>query len=190
MQDRDIEYKPDPPGFHISQPANMLDVSQHSIVEMGKSEEGAEHVSELGAGEQGQPPRSGSSFKDLFAFNTPKQLGVMPCALATACAAAAGKAVYTIFLGKIFDIVSKFGAGVLDGSEALAQVSQWCAYLCALGVGFWVFNGLDMALWMVSGELRAKSARGKLFSSLLRKEMAWYDKREDGMASLMIRIQT
>lgn len=142
------------------------------------------------ADEQDPDRRSGSSWADLFVFNTPRQLGVMPCALATACASAAGKAVYTIMLGKIFDVISGFGAGTIDGNDALSQVSRWCAYLCALGVAFWLFNGLDMLLWMISGELRAKSARMTLFSSLLRKEMSWYDSRQDGITSLVIRIQT
>lgn len=185
-----MELKSDP-WFYDYQQSKMLDLPSHSVVDIGKLSEGAEHAEEASEKKtQGQSQGSRSSWKDLFVFSTSRQLWVLPCALATACAAAAGKAVYTILLGKIFDVVSKFGAGALDGDEALAQVSQWCAYLCTLGIGFWIFNGLDMVLWMVSGELRAKSARETLLSSLLLKEMEWYDSREDGMASLMIRIQT
>lgn len=183
----DSKSDPDP---YASQPAKMLSLSQNSVVDIGMSDEWAEHASRAGASEQSQPRCAGATWNDLFVFNTPRQLGVMPCALATACAAATGKAIYTIMLGKIFDVVSKYGAGALDESEALTQVSRWCAYLCALGVGFWIFNGLEMLMWMVSGELRAKSARRTLFSSLLQKKMAWYDSRDDGMASLITRIQT
>jgi ATP-binding cassette subfamily B (MDR/TAP) protein 1 len=130
-----------------------------------------------------------SSCKHLFVFSSPLQVVIMPLAVIMSFTAAAGKAIYAILLGKIFDVVSRFGAHLLSGDETLSQVSLWCSYLCILGVVLWVFNGLEMSLWMISGELRAGSARKTLFSSLVDKHMEWYDSKEEGVPSLMVQIQ-
>jgi ATP-binding cassette subfamily B (MDR/TAP) protein 1 len=43
---------------------------------------------------------------------------------------------------------------------------------------------------MAFGELQARTARREIFDSMLEKEMEWYDSREDGIGSLLIRLQT
>ena len=129
------------------------------------------------------------SLKHLFVFNTAQQTPILACALVTACLAAAGKALYSVLLGKIFDVVSRFGGGKLSGDDALAQVSRWCAFLVGLGAAFWIINGLDMALWTLFGEFKARSAREALFSSLLAKDTEWHDTKEVGIASMAIRSQ-
>jgi ATP-binding cassette subfamily B (MDR/TAP) protein 1 len=62
--------------------------------------------------------------------------------------------------------------------------------LTALGVAAWILEGILLSSWMVFGELQAQSARRKMFTGMLDKEMEWYDLREDGIGSLLIRIQT
>ena len=53
----------------------------------------------------------------------------------------------------------------------------------------WAIGSMDMALWITSGELRAKAARKTLFSALIQKEMEWFDLRDDGISSLVIQTQ-
>lgn len=130
-----------------------------------------------------------SPWKGVLAFTTPRQIAVMVCAVATAAVVAAGKTVYTVLLGKIFDVVSKYGADLLGGEELLAQISPWCGYLAVLGVGMWLLSSMDLALWIISGALRAQTARKTLFSTLIEKEMDWFDSRQDGMSSLVIQTQ-
>ena len=140
--------------------------------------------------EQPQPGKKSSSpWKHLFAFTTPKQLSILTCAVTTAAAVAAGKTAYTYFLGRVFDIMAKYGAGVLGGQELLSQVSRWCGYTTVLGVGVWTMSSVDMALWITSGELRAMTARKTLFARLIQKEMGWFDSTADGMSSTIIQTQ-
>ncbi|OIW28089.1 P-loop containing nucleoside triphosphate hydrolase protein [Coniochaeta ligniaria NRRL 30616] len=136
-----------------------------------------------------EQPKSSSPPTYLFAFTTPRQLSIIVCAVCTAGVVAAGKTVYTVLLGKTFDVVAKYGASVLTGPELLTQVSQWCGYITVLGVGMWALSGMDMALWITSGELRAVTARKTLFSRMIQKEMDWFDSRGDGMSSLIIQTQ-
>jgi ATP-binding cassette subfamily B (MDR/TAP) protein 1 len=62
--------------------------------------------------------------------------------------------------------------------------------LVILGAAAWVFEGAFLLIWITYGEIQAKNARQQLFTSMLDKDIEWYDLREDGIGSLLIRIQT
>ena len=53
-----------------------------------------------------------------------------------------------------------------------------------------MIEGMFYSQWLIFGEIHAKKVRQILFSRLLEKDMDWYDKRQDGIGALMIRIQT
>ncbi|KAK0712842.1 P-loop containing nucleoside triphosphate hydrolase protein [Lasiosphaeria miniovina] len=136
------------------------------------------------------PPGQKSSFKDLFSFTRRSHVPIIGCAFATAALVAVARTAYAIVLGRIFECVSEWGAGGLDNGDFQSQISRWSVYMTLLGLAIWLFSGLDIAVWVVTGELRARTARNIIFSSLLRKTAEWYDSRADGMSSLMIGIQT
>lgn len=131
-----------------------------------------------------------SSFKNLFAFTLPKYRWIVFCAFLTAAVIAGGRTAYAVILGKMFEFVTSYGAGVIDEDYLLTETSRWCVYLCFLGIGLWVFYSLDMALWVLTGELRARTTRNVLFTTLLNKNAQWYDLREHGLSSLLVGIQT
>ncbi|KAK4217547.1 putative ABC transporter expressed in the mitochondrial inner membrane [Rhypophila decipiens] len=136
------------------------------------------------------PDAHQSSFKDLFSFSRPRHVLVMVSALATAALVAAGRTAYAVLLGKIFGVVAQWGAGTLDPDEFLSQISRWSIYFVVLGAGMWFVSSVDIALWVVTGELRARTTRETLFSSLLDKPTGWYDLRMNGLASLLVGIHT
>lgn len=114
----------------------------------------------------------------------------MVTALCGSAVIAAGRTAYAVLLGKIFEVCTSYGAGIIAASDLLHQVSHWCLYMFLLGIGMWVVCSFDVALWVMAGELRAKTTRETLFSTLLNKSAAWFDLREHGMSSLMTAIQT
>lgn len=132
---------------------------------------------------------SKASWIHLFAFVNRHNAGLLASAVAAAMAVAGAKTFYAIVLGKIFDIVSRFGAGKIDGDDTLAGVTTWCVVLTAVGAAIWLANAGFMALWVIFGEVCAKSARETLFTALLRKDMSWFDSQGDGLSSMLVRIQ-
>jgi ATP-binding cassette subfamily B (MDR/TAP) protein 1 len=182
--------KPDSP-CHRNKTTSADSIAPFQLLLFSKMEGRPDEKSGLEVSpEQVQPQQKSSSpWKHLFAFTTPRQAGVIACAVVTAAVVAAGKTVYTVLLGKIFDISTKYGSNLLGGQETLTQISQWLAYLTVLGVAVWLSSSLDMALWITSGELRAVTARKTLFSTMIQKEMDWFDSRGDGMSSLVIQTQ-
>lgn len=99
------------------------------------------------------------------------------------------KMTLAVVLGKIFGVVSASGNGELTAADTLSQVSTWCLVLCAMGGGAMISNAAFLALWIIFGELQAKTVRDTVFSALLKKNMVWYDTRDGGIASLLIRIE-
>ncbi|KAH9219138.1 P-loop containing nucleoside triphosphate hydrolase protein [Leptodontidium sp. 2 PMI_412] len=130
------------------------------------------------------------SWRSLFVFTTRQHIAVIAIALLSSFLSALLKPTLAIFFGKIFSIFTKFGLGVLDGHDALVAISKWCVALVCLGGAAWVIEGAFLSSWMVFGELQAKCVREELFVGMLDKEMEWYDLRQDGIGSLLIRIQT
>ncbi|KAK1830120.1 alpha-factor-transporting ATPase [Podospora conica] len=135
-------------------------------------------------------PSPQSSFKDLFAFTRRAHLPILTSAFFTAALVAAARTGYAVLTGRIFETVTRFGAGAISADEYLAEVSRWCGYLCLLGLAMWLVASLDMALWIATGELRARAAREALFRAFLKKTMAWYDARESGTSSLLVGVHT
>ncbi|KAK4197373.1 putative ABC transporter expressed in the mitochondrial inner membrane [Triangularia verruculosa] len=131
-----------------------------------------------------------STFATLFSFTRPKHIPLILLSFFTASLVAAGRTAYAIMLGKIFEIVSKWGAGSLAPDEFVSQISQWSIYFVLLGLGVWLFSSIDIALWVVSGELRARTTRETMFGALLRKTAGWYDLRGEGVWALLVQVQT
>ncbi|UKZ64899.1 uncharacterized protein TrAtP1_006106 [Trichoderma atroviride] len=114
-----------------------------------------------------------SSFKHLFSFTRWNQAAPLTAALAASAAFAAIKSIYPIFLGKIFNIVSDFGAGRRSGNETLHEISHWSQILIGLGIVNCLSGSAFLSLWVTFGELQAKSVRQDIFKSLLSKNIAW-----------------
>lgn len=131
-----------------------------------------------------------SSFKHLFSFTRWNHAGSLIAALAASGAFAAIKAIYPIFLGKIFNVVSDFGAGRRSSSETLLEISHWSKILIAFGIANCLSGSAFLSLWVIFGELQAKSARQDIFKSLLSKNISWFDSLDQGIPSLLVRIQT
>lgn len=131
-----------------------------------------------------------SSWRSLFVFTTRQHAVPFALALVSTLASALFKPISAIFFGKIFSIFTKFGAGTATAQDTLQEVTKWCIALVGLGGSAWVAEGAYLYSWMAFGEAQARSVRQKMFEGMLDKEMEWYDLRQEGIGSLLIRIQT
>ncbi|KAL7953908.1 ABC-transporter [Trichoderma compactum] len=131
-----------------------------------------------------------SSFKHLFSFTRWNHAGLLIAAVIASAAFSSIKSVQSIILGKIFDVVSDFGAGHRSGNETMDQLSHWGLILLGMGIGNWLASTAFLALWVIFGELQANSVRQGIFQGLLSKKMSWYDSLDQGVSSLLVRIQT
>jgi len=130
------------------------------------------------------------SWKALFSFTTRKHLPTLVIALVSAAIAALTLPAIAVLYGLIFREFAKVGADTISGSTFLHNVSKYCIYLAAFGGLNWLTNSIFFMAFITFGELQARSARDRIFSALLRKDMAWYDTRSPGVAALLTNMQT
>jgi ATP-binding cassette, subfamily B (MDR/TAP), member 1 len=131
-----------------------------------------------------------STWKSLFAFTRWSHAAALIAAIAAAGITAALKTVLAIVLGQIFDIIGDFGNGTQNGTTTVAEVARWAVILVVLGIGNWAANSAFIALWIAFGELQANSVRNEVFQSLLSRNIAWFDEQDQGISSLLVRIET
>ncbi|KAK3901557.1 P-loop containing nucleoside triphosphate hydrolase protein [Staphylotrichum tortipilum] len=135
------------------------------------------------------PSAPKSSFKHFFTFTPPSHLPLLALSFVTAAIVAAGRTLYAVLLGKIFDVVSRFGAGLLSPDVFLAEIARWSVWMCVLGVGIWVTSTVDVSAWVVGGELRAKEVRGTVFATLAGRRMGWLEQwGGEGVGAAVVRV--
>ena len=135
-----------------------------------------------------QPEKS--QWKHLFAFTRWSHAGSLAAALASSALTAGLKTLLPVILGQVFDVIGDYGIGARDSESTIAAISKWSVILIGVGVGNWMANSAFLALWITFGELQANSIRRETFESLLSKEIAWFDAQDQGISSLLVRIQT
>ena len=126
----------------------------------------------------------------IFAFTTKKHFLVLFPAILLATIAGVIRPVLAIFLGYIFDELLSFGTGVSTKSDLLHNITTWTGAIIGVGGATLLTNGAFFLLWLVFGEMQARSVRDMAFVGMLEKEIEWYDLRVDGIGSLLVRLQT
>lgn len=136
------------------------------------------------------PTKAKSNITHLFAFTPPAHVPLLVVSFTTAAVLAGSRTAYAIFLGHVFECASRFAAGVLAPDPFLSEISQWALWLTVLGAGMWAVATVDIAAWIVGGELRAKTAREQVFATLLKRNMGWFEKQGEGVGGLVVGIAT
>lgn len=131
-----------------------------------------------------------ASWKHLFVFASRDHFTTVLLAVVATIVAGGLRTFLAVVYGRIFDVIAAFGAGSTSEPDALRGISTWCLILTGMGVGTWISNGMFMSMWIIFGEAQARSVRREVFSSLLEKDMAWYDGQVEGTSSLLTRIET
>ena len=129
-------------------------------------------------------------WKYLFVFTTTRHYLALTCAAFLSVASGLVSPALAIFLGRVFDQFSYFGAGEIAASQLRHYVRLYSIYLGYLGFFSWGLNGAFFAGWLMFGELQAKDAQHNTFDGLSSQRMDWYDTRKSGIRALLTRLQT
>ncbi|KAK6201864.1 ATP-dependent permease [Pestalotiopsis sp. IQ-011] len=127
--------------------------------------------------------------KHLFAFTTWNGYLVFCLALFTSLLVGAIQALLAVLIGRIFSLVSSFGAGSVSEYDAKSQISRLCGIMLMLAGAGWAANFLLMFSWGSFSELQVRRARFQVFAALLEKDIRWYDNVPNGISSLLVQTQ-
>ncbi|KAF2437037.1 P-loop containing nucleoside triphosphate hydrolase protein [Tothia fuscella] len=125
----------------------------------------------------------------LFNFTTRKHLPVFFLALTSSVIVGIVVPVQSYLIGKLFTVFADFGAGKSDKATFSHKLNNYCIYFVILGGAQWLFSAILYANWAIFGDLQARSARDRIFTALVDREIEWFDQRKDGVAALSTRIQ-
>ena len=131
-----------------------------------------------------------AAWRSLFEFTSKKDKNLFFVAVIFSVAAGIVAPALAIFLGRIFDLFTSFGAGEISGSDLLEKVSTYSIILAGLGTASGLLHASYFMLWLGFGELQAKHVRRRLFDGMLEKDIGWYDMCTDGIDTLVSRLQT
>ncbi|KAK0385112.1 hypothetical protein NLU13_7590 [Sarocladium strictum] len=129
-------------------------------------------------------------WKHMFSFMRWSHTWPLLAAMVATVIAAALKTLLAILLGRTFDVMTNYAAGTSGAEETKNGVTMWCYVLFGVGAANWLANTAFLALWIAFGELQANSARRDIFDTLVWEDMGWFDSQEQGVSSLLVRIQT
>jgi ATP-binding cassette subfamily B (MDR/TAP) protein 1 len=131
-----------------------------------------------------------AKWSSLFNFTTRGHVAILAAGVVCAVLSGIVIPITSILFGKLFDSFASYGAADISGDELVSRTSTYAIALAVLGSLSWLLNGLFFMLWIVFGELQAKTARDSLFQGLLYKDMEWFDLQKDGVSALIPRFQT
>ncbi|KIW71943.1 hypothetical protein PV04_00169 [Phialophora macrospora] len=131
-----------------------------------------------------------NGWKSLFSFTAKSHLPVLLPAIFMSTAAGTLQPTMAFFFGKFFDSFSDFASGKVDGAIFMSRTLTSFHAMFAIGAATFLFKGALFILWLVFGELQARCVRELLFTSLLDRDMGWYEARTSGVGTLLTRIQS
>lgn len=134
-------------------------------------------------------PEPHAKWSFLFHFTTRRHIVLLIFALFFTVARGLAIPLLALILGRVFNELSRFGAGSISATHLMNSISLDCLYLLGIGLATLVLNSIYFLLWVTFGELQAKNAREELFGELLGKDTQWFDGVYDGLAALLPRIQ-
>ncbi|KAF2823407.1 multidrug resistance protein-like protein 2 [Ophiobolus disseminans] len=132
---------------------------------------------------------SQAGWKALFGFTTRRHMPILSLGLLSAIIAATSIPVFAIIYGLIFRDYTYYGVGTIDSSTLRDKVARYCLILTGVASLNWIANSFYFFCFLTFGELQARSARNRIFDALIRKDMAWYDTRETGIAAFLPGVQ-
>uniref|UniRef100_A0A0D9XAZ8 ABC transporter B family member 1 n=1 Tax=Leersia perrieri TaxID=77586 RepID=A0A0D9XAZ8_9ORYZ len=135
-----------------------------------------------GLGAPLQPPLAFRSFWRLAKMNSPEwgyalvaSLGSMVCGSFSAIFAYVLSAVLSVYYSP-------------DGAFMDRQIAKYCYLLIGMSSAALLFNTVQHLFWDTVGENLTKRVRERMFSAVLRNEMAWFDMEENGSARIAARL--
>lgn len=132
--------------------------------------------------------RTKSQWHSLFRFTITSHYLVLFLAVVFAVLSGVIVPALAYFLGKIFDAFTAYGVGKSTDDVFLHDVTRQALYVVILGIVNSLLSSCFLFYWLVFGELQVKTARHRLYSSMLDKEIEWFDMWKSGINALMPRV--
>ena len=128
-------------------------------------------------------------WKSLFTFTCRKHLAVVIIGAFFAICAGFITPIFAIFLGRVFEEFTSYGAGQITASTLRSKITANCIKIVILGVADWGLNTAYYGIFVGAGEFYAERIREKVFRELLKRDIEWFEAQKEGSGALLSGIQ-
>jgi ATP-binding cassette subfamily B (MDR/TAP) protein 1 len=149
----------------------------------------ADHEKKSSRNDDEQDYISNVGWKTLFTFTTKQHLTVLVGGITAASVAALSMPAFAIVYGLIFGQYTSYGEGSIESNQLMSNITRFCIILTGLATLNWIANSFYFFCFLMFGELQARSARNRIFDALIKKDLAWFDMRETGIAGFLPTVQ-
>ncbi|KAL2326549.1 hypothetical protein Fmac_025607 [Flemingia macrophylla] len=112
-------------------------------------------------------------FHKLFAFADSTDILLMAVGTIGAIGNGLGLPIMTLLFGQM---INSFGGGNQQNTDVVKVVSKVCLKFVYLAIGTGIAAFLQVSCWMVTGERQAARIRGLYLKTILRQDIAFFDK--------------
>lgn len=130
------------------------------------------------------------SYGDLLHFSRGWHLLWLLPLLLAALATAAVVPTQAFILGQLTQLLGSFVPGSQTATNFENDVSKWIHILVEFGAAACFLFCTSFAGWQTFGDFQVHRVYTSLFDRMLQHEIEWFDKRQDGVASLVTRTQS
>lgn len=113
----------------------------------------------------------------LFQFATKRDLLLICIAGFCSCTTGAIQPISILFFG---NVLKKLGEAIVEGSDLMEAAMPIIKLYVYLGTGVMTAAYISNCLWVLTGENQARRIRQLYVHSILRQDMSWFDKSEEG----------
>ncbi|KAJ5748757.1 uncharacterized protein N7511_010453 [Penicillium nucicola] len=130
-----------------------------------------------------------ASWISLFGFTARRHLSFLIAAVAVALVASCVTPALAFFFGDLFDAFTSFGAGNIEVDLFRELIVQGIIPTVGLGAIAWFLNGGYYALFFAFGQLQSSVSRSRVFLTLLKKDVEWFEAKSEGSGAFLSRVQ-
>lgn len=133
--------------------------------------------------EQTEPVKYNAS---LFHFYRKNDIGLLIATLLVSTGSGLAFPILTILLGNIFSALSQFTANAYSKEEFMKQVLLSAIGIFSLGFGAVILVWMSVTFWCLFGGRQVERGRVVIFSSLINKDLTWFDLNRQVMGMLTL----
>lgn len=145
--------------------------------------------------EIGEPPADNTDrkpsippWKAIFGFTAYRHVLILIPALCCSAISGAAVPVQSYLVGQVFQSFTQFASGTRDVSSFKHILSKYIVYTAFVATAHGLASMTSFFCFHVFGDLQARSAREKIFATLLHRNIGWFDTRQDGINALSTRL--
>ncbi|KAF4553095.1 ABC transporter-like protein 17 [Elsinoe fawcettii] len=127
-------------------------------------------------------------YRAILAFTDRSHTTILVIGITSAIIKGVAGPATALLTGKIFGALSGYRPDVGLDDGLVASVRQNVLHLLAVGGASLIIHFIFFTSWVIFGEQQAKEARSKLYTALLKQEMAWFDRRKEGPSAMIPRL--